>query len=155
VTYALDGGVYAAAGSAVNWAKGLGLFQTYDEISAFARPAAIDRGIAFVPALAGLGCPHWNRAARGAWLGLSLADGKADLMQALAGGHRASHGRGAGGDGCSASLPGPVSVDGGLSRNAYFVDFLSEVGGPRPFSTRRDRADRRRPRAYGSRGGRP
>ena len=42
-----------------------------------------DRGIAFVPSLAGLGCPHWNRAARGAWLGLGLGDGKPDMMQAL------------------------------------------------------------------------
>lgn len=128
VTYALDGGVYAAA-SAVNWARELGLFQDFAEISAFDRPAAIDRSIAFVPALAGLGCPHWNRVARGAWLGLALGDGKADMMQAVLEGialrtaevlaaMRALH-----------PFAGAVSVDGGLSRNDYFVQFLAEVAG--------------------------
>jgi glycerol kinase len=128
VTYALDGGVYAA-GSAVNWAEGLGLFQTFDEISAFARLAAIDRGIAFVPALAGLGCPHWSRAARGAWLGLSLSDGKADLMQALLEGIALRTAEVLAAMDALHPFHGSVSVDGGLSRNAYFVDFLSGVAG--------------------------
>jgi glycerol kinase len=128
VTYALDGGVYAA-GSAVNWAEGLGLFQTFDEISAFARPAAIDRGIAFVPALAGLGCPHWSRAARGAWLGLSLGDGKADLMQALLEGIALRTAEVLAAMDALHPFQGAVSVDGGLSTNAYFVDFLSQIAG--------------------------
>lgn len=126
VTYALDGAVYSAA-SAVNWARDLQLFAGYDEISAFTAAPAIDRGIAFVPALAGLGCPHWNRAARGGWLGLSLADGKADLMQALLEGIalRSAEVMAA----MAALLPfhGPVSVDGGLARNGYFTGFLSQV----------------------------
>ncbi len=128
IAYALDGGVYAAA-SAVNWARDLGLFTDHAEISGFAAPPAIDRGLVFVPALVGLGCPHWQRATRGAWAGLELGHGKADLMQALLEGvalrtaevleaMRALH-----------PLTGPVSVDGGLSRNGYFVSFLSEVAG--------------------------
>ena len=56
--YALDGGVYNAA-SAVNWARGLGLFSEYKEINAFDTPAAIDRGLIFVPALSRLAFPHW------------------------------------------------------------------------------------------------
>ena len=48
--YALDGGVYSAA-AAVNWARGLGLFEDFAEIDAFDAPPAIDRGLAFVPAL--------------------------------------------------------------------------------------------------------
>jgi len=128
VTYALDGGVYAAA-SAVNWAGELGLFDGFDMISTFDAPTAIDRGIAFVPALAGLGCPHWNRAARGAWLGLSLADGKADMMQALLEGIALRTSEVLTAMGNLYPFQGPVSVDGGLSRNPYFVRFLSEVAG--------------------------
>jgi glycerol kinase len=128
VVHALDGGVYAAA-SAVNWAEGLGLFSAFDEISAFDRPPAIDRGIAFVPALAGLGCPHWTRAARGAWLGLSLADGKADLMQALLEGIALRTAEVLSAMNALHPFQGPVSVDGGLSRNAYFVQFLATVAG--------------------------
>ncbi len=128
VTYALDGGVYAAA-SAVNWAGELGLYEGLDTISTFDATTAIDRGIAFVPALAGLGCPHWNRAARGAWLGLSLADGKADMMQALLEGIALRTTEVLKAMGNLYPFQGPVSVDGGLSRNPYFVQFLSEVAG--------------------------
>ena len=128
VTHALDGGVYAA-GSAVNWAGELGLFRGYDEISAFDRPPAIDRGVAFVPALAGLGCPHWNRAARGAWLGMSLSDGRADLMQALLEGIALRTAEVLAAMGGLHPFRGPVSIDGGLSRNGWFVQFLSEVAG--------------------------
>ena len=128
VTYALDGGVYAAA-SAVNWARNLGLFQDYAEISTFDKAPAIDRGIAFVPALAGLGCPHWNRAARGAWLGLGLGDGKADLMQSLLEGVALRTAEVLAALQALIPLDGAVSVDGGLSRNPYFVQFLSEVAG--------------------------
>jgi glycerol kinase len=128
VTYALDGGVYAA-GSAVNWARELGLFQDFAEISNFANPAAIDRDIAFVPALAGLGCPHWNRAARGAWLGLGLGTTKSDMMQALLEGVALRTAEVFAAMNTLHAFDGAVSVDGGLSRNGYFLKFLSEVAG--------------------------
>ncbi len=38
--YALDGGVYSA-GSAINWARSLGLFETYDQICQFEKPVRI------------------------------------------------------------------------------------------------------------------
>lgn len=126
VVYALDGGVYAAS-AAVNWARNLGLFQDYAEISAFRARPAIDRGIVFVPALAGLGCPHWNRATRGAWLGLGLGDGKSDMMQALLEGVALRTAEVLAAMQSLRSFEGPISVDGGLSRNGYFVQFLSEV----------------------------
>lgn len=128
VTYALDGGVYAAA-SAVNWARELGLFQDFAGLSAFEKPPAIDRGLAFVPALAGLGCPHWNRAARGAWLGLSLADGKDCMMQALLEGIALRSAEVLAAMCALHPFRGAVSVDGGLARNSYFVQFLAEVAG--------------------------
>ncbi|MFN4192717.1 MAG: FGGY family carbohydrate kinase [Tabrizicola sp.] len=128
VAYALDGGVYAAA-SAVNWARELGLFHDHAEISGFAAAPAIDRGLVFVPALAGLGCPHWHRATRGAWLGLGLGHGKADLMQALLEGVALRTAEVLDAMRKLCAPDGPVSVDGGLSRNGYFVAFLSEVAG--------------------------
>lgn len=128
VTYALDGGVYAAA-SAVNWARNLGLFQEFSEISGFTAAPAIDRGIAFVPALAGLGCPHWSRATRGAWLGLNLATGKADMMQALLEGVALRTAEVIAAMSALHAFDGAVSVDGGLSQNVYFTRFLSEVAG--------------------------
>jgi glycerol kinase len=128
VVYALDGGVYAAAG-AVNWARNLGLFQDYAEISDFQARPAIDRGIAFVPALVGLGCPHWNRAVRGAWLGLGLGDGNSEMMQSLLEGVALRTAEVLAAMRSLRSFEGPISVDGGLSRNGYFMGFLSEVAG--------------------------
>jgi glycerol kinase len=128
VAYALDGGVYAAA-AAVNWAQELGLFQDHSELATFPSPPAIDRGIVFVPALAGLGCPHWNRSARGAWLGLGLGDGKSDLMQALLEGVALRTAEVLAAMQALRGFDGPISVDGGLSGNGYFVQFLSEVAG--------------------------
>jgi glycerol kinase len=128
VAHALDGGVYAAA-AAVNWARDLGLFQDYAEISAFPAKPAIDRGIAFVPALAGLGCPHWNRTARGGWLGLGLATDRRDMMQALLEGIALRTAEVLAAMQALRPFDGPVSVDGGLSRNGYFLQFLAEVAG--------------------------
>jgi glycerol kinase len=122
--YALDGGVYAAS-SAVNWARGLGLFHDWAQINAFASPPAIDRGLAFVPALAGLACPHWNRAARGAWLGMGLDTTPADLMQALLEGVAFRMAEVLAAMGTPAGQP--VSIDGGMSANPWFCRFLAQT----------------------------
>ncbi len=126
-TYALDGGVYAA-GAAVNWARSLGLFRDWAEIAEFDEPA-IARGLAFVPALAGLACPHWDRRARGAWMGMGLDTTPRDLVQAVLEGvaFRTAEVVAA----MEAVLPvaAPVSVDGGMTRNPWFCRFLADVLG--------------------------
>jgi glycerol kinase len=128
VRHALDGGVYSAS-AAVNWARGLGLFRDFAEIDAFDAPAAIDRGIAFVPALAGLACPHWDRRARGAWLGLDLASETRDLMQALLEGVALRTAEVMAVIGQIQPVAAPVSIDGGMTANGYFVQFLADVLG--------------------------
>lgn len=123
VVHALDGAVYTAA-AAVNWARDLGLFDDFARISRFDGPPAIDRGLVFLPALAGLACPHWDRAARGGWIGLSLETGPLDMMQALIEGvalRVAETVR-------SIAALQPVatlSVDGGMARNDYLLGFLA------------------------------
>jgi glycerol kinase len=81
-TYALDGGVHTAA-AAVDWVRRLGLFAGTADLDGFGRATAIERGLVFVPALAGLACPHWDKQARGAWLGLELGMGRELLVQAV------------------------------------------------------------------------
>lgn len=126
--FALEGGVYTAA-AAVNWAKSLGLFSSYEEINNFAAPSALSRGIVFVPALSGLACPHWDRNASGLWIGLGLDTGKADMMQALLEGValRAAEVMAA----MAQELPlgDAVSIDGGLANNPYFAQFLANALG--------------------------
>ena len=128
--YALDGGVYCA-GSAIEWARKLGLFEDYVEINRFERGAAIERDLVFVPALSGLACPHWDRSAAGLWLGMSLQTDRHDLAQALLEGialRAAEVIRAMGG---FVALAERVSIDGGVSVNPYFCQFLANVLGRR------------------------
>jgi glycerol kinase len=126
--YALDGGVYAAS-AAVNWARGLGLFRDYAGIDGFDGPPAIARGLAFVPALAGLAAPHWDRRARGAWMGMELASGPADLMRALLEGVAFRTAEVLAEMTKAQPLGTRISVDGGMSANGYFLQFLADALG--------------------------
>jgi len=125
-TYALDGGVYAAS-SAINWARGLGLFDDFDEINTFADGTAIGRGLAFVPALSGLACPHWDRQARGTWMGLALETTSGDMMQAVLEGVAFRMAEVVETLNRLQPLSATVSIDGGLSANPYFCQFLADV----------------------------
>lgn len=124
--FAIDGGVYNAA-SAINWARGLGLFSDFSEIGAFDRPPAILRDLAFVPALSGLACPHWDRTASGTWLGLGLDTTRADLMQAMLEGIALRTAEVIAAMGELVALRDTISVDGGMARNGYFLQFLADV----------------------------
>ena len=125
-TYALDGGVYNAA-SAINWARGIGLFDAYDEIARFEATSAIFRNLAFVPALSGLGCPYWDRSAAGMWLGLGLETSKADMMQAVLEGIALRAGELLRAMSTLVPVANRLSIDGGVTRNDYFCDFLAGV----------------------------
>jgi glycerol kinase len=127
-TYALDGGVYCA-GSAVDWGRNLGLFKEYAEINQFDRASAIERDIVFVPALSGLACPHWDRSAAGIWLGLSLETDARDLIQALLEGVALRSAEVIQAMSGFVAISDQISIDGGVSTNPYFCQFLANVLG--------------------------
>ncbi|MEZ5926432.1 MAG: FGGY family carbohydrate kinase [Hyphomicrobiaceae bacterium] len=124
--YALDGGDYTAA-AAVEWAKGLGLASAIEDFAFGDGPSALERGLVFVPALAGLAAPYWDRNAAGAFLGLRLATTSADLRQAILEGIalRASELVQA----LAPEATADIFVDGGLTSNRGFVQFLADVLG--------------------------
>jgi glycerol kinase len=124
--YALDGGVYCA-GSAVEWGRKLGLFDDYAEINQFTGPSAIERDLVFVPALSGLACPHWDRRAAGLWLGMSLETGRSDLARAILEGVALRAAEVIRAMGEFATIAEQVSIDGGVSVNPYFCQFLANV----------------------------
>lgn len=124
--YGLDGGVYNAA-SAINWAHRIGLFSDFDELANFPEEPAIARGVAFVPALSGLGCPHWDRSAAGIWAGLSLETERQDLLQSLLEGIAARSAEVIEAMDQVVSISGHISIDGGLSSNTYFKQFLANL----------------------------
>jgi len=124
--YALDGGVYNA-GSAIEWARRIGLFTDDAELAAFASPPAIDRGLVFVPALSGLASPHWDRRAAGLWLGLRLDTDRSDLVQAVLEGIALRIAEVVAAMAQRQPLSGPISIDGGLTRSPYFVAVLASA----------------------------
>jgi glycerol kinase len=126
VAYALQGGIYNAA-SAVNWARGLGLFADYSEIDDFTAESAVARGLVFVPALSGLSCPYWDRRAAGLWLGMGLETTRADLMQALLEGVALLAQKVMAAIDKLSPLASVLSVDGGMTRNRYFTRFLADA----------------------------
>jgi glycerol kinase len=82
VTYALEGSAFIA-GAAVQWLRdGLGLFQSSMDIEALAAQVPDSGGVVFVPALTGLGAPHWRSEARGAILGITRGTTAAHLARA-------------------------------------------------------------------------
>ncbi|MGD0524304.1 MAG: glycerol kinase GlpK [Polyangiaceae bacterium] len=81
-TYALEGSAFIA-GAAVQWLRdGLGLLASAKDIEALARKVPSSEGVVFVPALAGLGAPHWDQDARGTITGLTRGTTAAHLARA-------------------------------------------------------------------------
>lgn len=124
--FGLDGGVYNAA-SAVNWAKKVGLFNSYSEINSFDKEYAICRDLIFIPALSGLSCPYWDRSAAALWVGMGLETENKDMMQALIEGValRANTVLKAMSEVCD--LGNTLSIDGGMTANPYFMQFLADI----------------------------
>jgi len=83
VIYALEGSAFIA-GAAVQWIRdGLGLIENAAEIEALAAQVPDSGGVVFVPALAGLGAPHWRPEARGLVSGITRGTTKAHLARAV------------------------------------------------------------------------
>lgn len=133
--YALDGGILTA-GAALEWLGQIGL-RAEDGLAGEGDGSAIERGLMFVPALAGLGSPYWDRNAKGAWFGLDLSTGGSDLRRAVLEGIalRACQVIAAFGGGEHGVAR--LAVDGGLTRNACFVRFLANALG-RPLEVARE-----------------
>ena len=80
--YALEAAVFVT-GAAVQWLRdGLGIVAAAGETEALAESLEGNDGVYFVPALTGLGSPHWDPYARGAIVGLTRGSGRAHLARA-------------------------------------------------------------------------
>lgn len=131
-TYALEGSAFIA-GAAIQWLRdGLGIIQSAGEIEALAASVPDSGGVTFVPALAGLGAPHWRPHARGIVTGITGGTTKAHLARAALDGIalqiddilRAM----------SSDLGAPLAelrVDGGAARNDLLMQRQADLLGVR------------------------
>jgi len=131
-TFALEGSTFIA-GAIVQWLRdGLGIIRSSSEIEALAQSVDASDGVVLVPALTGLGAPHWDPHARGVLCGLTRGSTRAhvaraalegiafqihDLLRAMEKdvGRRVRR----------------LKVDGGASRNNLLLQFQSDLLGAR------------------------
>jgi glycerol kinase len=81
IIYALEGNIYVT-GAAVQWMGDLLGFDNPGEVADLAAQVDTTEGLYFVPALVGLGAPHWNARASGLVTGLTRSTTKAHMARA-------------------------------------------------------------------------
>lgn len=82
VSYALEGAIFVT-GAGIQWLRdGLGIIKDAPETGPLAESVADTGGVYFVPALTGLGSPHWDPYARGTITGITRGTTKAHLARA-------------------------------------------------------------------------
>jgi glycerol kinase len=130
LAYALEAAIFVT-GAAVQWLRdALGVISRAEETEALAGSLDGNDGVYFVPALTGLGSPHWDPRARGTIVGLTRGAGRAHLaratLEAIAyqtvDAVRAME--------LASGRPlGELRVDGGASANAWLMQFQADVLG--------------------------
>ena len=130
-TYAIEGSVFVA-GSLVQWLRdSLGIVDVASETEALARSIPDSGGVTIVPALAGLGAPHWKADARAVITGLSFASGKPQIARAAleAMAHQTYDlARAFAADGTDWQT---LRIDGGMSANDWMAQDLANMLGVR------------------------
>jgi glycerol kinase len=125
--YALEGSVFVA-GSLIQWLRDeLRLITSAPESEPLARSVADNGGVYLVPALSGLGAPHWEPGARAAVTGLSFSTGRAHIVRAAleAMAHQTSDLKGAfAADGCDWQ---ELRIDGGMVANDWMAQDLANM----------------------------
>jgi glycerol kinase len=120
-----EGAVFVT-GAALQWLRdGLGVIDDAAESEQLAASLDSNHGVYFVPALAGLGAPHWRPEARGTITGLARSTTRAHLVRAAleATAYQIA-------DVLDAMPPlEQLRVDGGMTRNRWLMQFQADVLG--------------------------
>ncbi len=130
--YALEGAIFIA-GAAIQWLRdGLGLLKQAAETEMLAESVDDTGGVYFVPALVGLGAPHWEAKARGTIVGLTRGSSRAHLVRAALESMAFSTKDVVGAmERASSVRLAELKVDGGAAANNWLMQFQSDVLGVR------------------------
>jgi glycerol kinase len=128
VTYGLEGSAFIA-GAAVQWLKeGLGLLSASQEVEELALSVSDSAGVLFVPALSGMGAPHWIPGATGLLTGLTRGTSPAHIARATLEGVAFQVNE------LLAAMKldsqrklSPLKVDGGASENSFLMQFQADL----------------------------
>jgi glycerol kinase len=130
VDYALEAAVFVT-GAAVQWLRdGLGIIAEAGESEALAASLGSNDDVYFVPALTGLGSPHWDPYARGTIVGLTRGTGREHLaraaLEAIA--YQTVDAVRAQEAASGESVPS-LKADGGAVANSWLMQFQADVLG--------------------------
>ncbi len=126
-SYALEGSVFVA-GSLIKWLRdSLGIIADASETAALAASVPDSGGVVVVPALSGLGAPHWRPDARASITGLSFATTRAHVARAALEAmaqqtHDLAQAFAADGAGWQT-----LKIDGGMSANDWMAQDLADM----------------------------
>jgi glycerol kinase len=129
-TYAVEASIFVT-GAAVQWLRdGLGVIAEAAETEALAASLEGNDGVYFVPALTGLGSPHWDPYARGAIFGLTRGAGRAQLARAALEAIAYQTVDAVEAMEASGAPPLPeLKADGGATANGWLMQFQADVLG--------------------------
>jgi glycerol kinase len=125
--------VMLAAGTNIEWLRDdLQIIDDAADSHAVASRCESSDGVAYVPALLGLGAPVWDYGARGALLGLTRGSGRPQIVRAVLEGiaQRAADLVEAAETDSGLSIP-TLRVDGGMAANPTFLQALADATGRR------------------------
>jgi glycerol kinase len=128
--YALEASIFVT-GAAVQWLRdGLGVIEHASDTEALAATLQGNDGVYFVPALTGLGSPHWDPYARGTIVGLTRGTGRAHLARATL--EAIAYQTVDALEAMGRASPEPLSelrADGGATVNRWLMQFQADVLG--------------------------
>ncbi len=123
--------IMLSAGTNVEWLRDdMGLIATAAESHDVASQCETSEGVVYVPALLGLGTPHWDYGARGMLFGLTRGSERRHIVRAVLEGvaQRGADLLEAAEADTGLTIP-VLRVDGGMSRNPTFVQALADATG--------------------------
>lgn len=130
LVYALEGAAFAC-GSALEWAASVGLLDGPEALDTYATKVDDAGGVAFVPALYGLGAPHWDPDAKATFTGLSAATTREHIARAIAEGLAAQNALLVRALASCGQSVAELSLDGGVSRSELLCQLLADATGVR------------------------
>ena len=126
-TYALEGSIFIA-GAGIQWARDkMKLIKKASETEKIVKSLKSNSGVYLVPAFVGLGAPYWDSKARGVLSGLTRNTGPKEIIRAIIESTAyQSHDlfNAMKSDGIKPKI---IKVDGGMVKNNWFSQFLSDV----------------------------
>ncbi len=128
--YALEGAIFTT-GAAIQWLRdGLKLISNAADTEALCQQVDNTNGVYFVPALSGLGAPHWDMTARGAFLGITGGVQREHMVRAVL--EAIAYQVKEVVDAVNKDSDKPVSllkVDGGAAQNNFLMQFQADALG--------------------------